>query len=203
MPESFIQLPADSSGKKSHTFQRTIGANTIDTSVALVGEQYLASYTAQGGMQLATASSHLMQIMAGASLRVRIRRIEVYGWTLATTAAIWACQIVRLTTAGTGGTVVTTSPLDPADSASGATAMTLPTAKGTEGVFIASATQVAQQTVATNGAMSAPLVFDFDGPRRKPLIIAAGASNGIAVRNSTGIAAAAVFIDVYFDEANF
>jgi hypothetical protein len=47
------------------------------------------------------------------------------------------------------------------------------------------------------------LVWDFDRPRSKPLIIAAGATNGIAVKNLNAIAAATVFINVWLDESNF
>lgn len=204
MAESFIQLAPDSTGKKAHTFDRTIGANTVQDEVILEGEQYLASYTVSAGASIATLDSHPLQIMAGASLKVRVRRIEIYQSVVATTAALGSLSIFRLTTAGTGGGAVTPALLDPADSASGATAMTLPTAKGTEGTRVWLGIVYWLQTVSASTPLPQPsIVIDFDQPRAKPLIIAAGTSNGIAIKNETAIAGASVRIVAWISESNF
>ena len=132
MPESVVQV-TEGSGKLLHTFQRTIGANSVEDEVVLNGEQYLATYRiATAQTSVATASSHLLQIMAGATLNVYIRSIRVYQVAMATAAAITVVALFRLTTAGTGGTVMAPQPLDTTDAASGSTSMTLPTVKGTE-----------------------------------------------------------------------
>ena len=83
--------------------------------------------------------------------------------------------------------------------------MSLPTVKGTEGVAIGRANPYLIQTMsATVGPPTAPLVvWDFDRPRSKPLIIAAGAANGIAVKNVTAVAGASITGTVWFDESNF
>jgi hypothetical protein len=206
--ESFINL-TEGSGKKAHTFQRVIGANTIEDEVMLIGEQYLATYnipTAAAGISVATANSHLLQIMAGASLVVFVRQIRIYQLAAATAAAIDAIEIVRLTTAGTGGTAITPAPRDSADAASGATAMTLPTVKGTEGTFIERATAQWTQTIATqSGGKQAVLVseFDWDDLRQKSVKIPAGTANGIAIKNPTARAAGTVIIQAVITEANF
>jgi hypothetical protein len=206
MPESFVNV-TEGSGKKLHSWQRTVGANTVEDEYVLQGENALATYcfpTLGAASSTATANSHLLQIMAGASLKVRIRRIEMHQSGLATTATFMQTTIVRLTTAGTGGTAVTPSPLDPADAASGATAMMLPTVKGTEGVGIAGASCYMMQTVTASAQMTNPIaVWDFDRPRSKPLIIPAGAANGIAVKNLTAVAAGTVHFTVWFDESTF
>jgi hypothetical protein len=205
MAESIVNV-TEGSGKKLHTFNRTIGANSVEDEVTLNGEQYLASYTAVIGApsSTATANSHLAQIMAGASLKVRIRRIEVWQFALATTAAYMDTRIYRLTTAGTGGTAATPAPLDTTDAASGATSQGLPTAKGTEGTNILAAPVYMVQTITASPAFPTPLVvWDFDRPRSKPLIIAAGTTNGIAIKNITAIAAASVIVNIWFDESNF
>lgn len=208
MAESFINQ-TEGSGKKAHTFQRVIGGNTVEDQVTLLGEHYLATYnvvTAAAGTSAATAASHILQIMAGASLNVFVRWIKVYQLAPATAAAIDALELVRLTTAGTGGTVVTPAALDTADSASGATAMTLPTVKGTEGTFIERATVQWTQTVATQsgGQMSQLLAtFDFDGFHEKGLRIPSGAANGIALKNPTARAAATVIVVAKIVETNF
>jgi hypothetical protein len=204
MPESLVQV-TEGSGKLLHTFQRTIGANTVEDEVLITGENYLATYTVEGAPATTTATSHLLQIMAGATLKVRVRRIEIHQLVAVTAAAIMSVSIVRLSTAGTGGTAVTAMPLDPSDAAAGATGMTLPTAKGTEAGanVIAIGALYLTQTVAASAAIAQPLIFDFDRPRSKPLIIAAGAANGICIKNTAAHAGATVGITVWVDESNF
>jgi hypothetical protein len=205
MAESIIQLNTGSGGPKAHTFNRTIGANSVEDEVVLLGENYLASYIAHPNANLstATAASHIFQVMAGASLKVRIRRIEVYQSVLATTVSFIDLQLWRLSSAGTGGTAVTPALLDTTDAASGFTLMTLPTAKGTETTLVVAQVAILVQTLGT-GTFAAPIaIFDFDRLRSKPLTIAAGATNGIALKNGGGVAGASVSVNVIFDESNF
>jgi len=205
MAEGIIQYTPGSGGKV-HAFDRTIGANTVQGEVVVVGEQYLPAYTVTTitPISAATAASHVLQVMAGASLRLRIRRIEVAQMGLATTGAFCQWAVYRLTTAGTGGTSITPQLLDPADSAAGATALTLPSAKGTEGALIWSGASPMTQTVtATSPANPKILDLTFDAPRSKPIHVAAGTSNGIALKNITAIAASTVVVTCWFDESSF
>ena len=82
--------------------------------------------------------------------------------------------------------------------------MTLPTVKGTEGVIIVQADPYLIQTAGASTIQQGPIVaWNFDQPRSKGLIIAAGATNGIAIKDVTGLAAGAVHVDIWFSEANF
>lgn len=206
MAESIVNV-TEGSGKKLHTFQRTIGVNAVEDEVILHGEPYLASYLigTGSGISVATAASHVLQIMAGGSLRVYLRRLMIYQVGLATTAGVGDFALLRLTSAGTGGTVVTPNPMDPADAASGCAAMTLPTVKGTEGVGLWRGELYFQQTLGTGEAGPAMLLadIDFDRFRIKPPIIAAGTTNGLALKAITGNAAASVTVLAYVSEANF
>lgn len=206
MAESLVQV-TEGSGKKLHTNSRTIGANTVEDEYVLIGEPFLATYrvtAAAGGISTATAASHLLEIMAGASLNLFVRRLEIVQLTPVTTAAIDEMQIFRLTTAGTGGTALTPRSMNTADAASGATAMTLPTVKGTEGALLDSDALYFTQTVATAGASSpGRCVWVFDGNRAKPLVILAGTTNGICIKNVTARAAGTVLVRAEFTEANF
>jgi hypothetical protein len=207
MAESFVNV-TEGSGKKLHTWQRTIGANNVEDEYVLQGEPALASYVAIGPAgtpsSTGTANSHLLQIMAGSSLKVRIRRIEVYQAGLATTAALCTLVIQRLSTAGTGGSAGSSAPLDTTDAAAGLSTMALPTAKGTEASLVAHAVVYLMQTVGASSQLSEPcLVLDFDTPRSKPLVIPAGTANGIAIKNLTAVAGATVYINVYADESSF
>ena len=205
MAEGIIQYTPGSGGKL-HSFDRTIGANTVQDQGIVIGEQYLPHYTVATvtAVSLATANDHICQLMAGSSLRLRVRRIEVTQVGLATTAGIDQWAIYRLTTAGTGGTAITPQLFDPADSAAGATAMTLPTAKGTEGALLWAGSAAATQTVtATPTMLRHLLLFEADGLRVKPIHVAAGTSNGIALKHITARAAATCVFTIFFDESNF
>ena len=178
----------------------------MDQKVVL-GEQYLPTYVlgSQGIASTATSLSHLLQIMAGASLNVRIRRIRVWQVAVATTAALASFVIIRLSSAGTGGTVQTAAPLVPSDGPSGATGMTLPTVKGIETTSISQQGVYFVQTIPTAMAgMSALLVdLEFDSSRGESLFIPAGVSNGIAIKQGVGQAGASVIVQVDFTEASF
>lgn len=204
MTRSYISV-TQGSGTKLGTNNYTDGGDSKHDEVVILGEQHLASYTVSSdSSSTATANSHLVQIMAGASLKVRIRRIEMHQNAMATTAALMETRLYRLTTAGTGDAPITPRPLDPADPASGATAGVLPTAKGTEGVLLGIGKPYLMQTVGASTPLAQPvLVWDFDRPRSKPLIIAAGSTNGIAIKNMTAVAGATIMVMVWFDEAPY
>ena len=201
MADSSINV-TEGSGKRLQTYDHTVSSVLVQRQAVVLGEQPLASYLAgASGVSTATANSHLLQIMAGSSSNVRIRRIELWQQVMATTAAIMQVSIVRLSTAGTGGGAVSVNNLDAADAAAGATAMSLPTAKGTEPGTLINAGVYMMQTVAASAQLAGPsLVWDFDGLRFKSLVIAAGTSNGIALKNVTAIAAGTVHINVWLSE---
>lgn len=206
MAESNVAV-TPGAGKNLHTWSRVIGGTTVEDEVVIVGDPYLASYTVRGAsVSTATLDSHLLQIMAGGALNVYVRRIRVYQQTVATAAALVACDIQQLTSAGTGGGAITPVRLDSSDAASGATGMTLPTVKGAEGSVYDSAVGYFVQTISASLGVPAPsLVWDFDFSRlrTKSIRIPAGAANGIAVkiRNATAGATALVIAEIV--EANF
>jgi hypothetical protein len=205
MPESYIGL-AEGVGKKAHSFQRVIGANTVEDEVTIAGLPYLATYTVTGtGVAIATADEHILQIMAGASLNVYLYRLLAFQQAVAGTAAIAQFRIIRLTTAGTGGSSLGISPLDTSDAAVGATGQARPTAKGTEGAQQWVGTAMMIGTVPTGGPTDATLMFDIDFERLygKPLRIPAGTANGICFKNVTAVAGATIQYTAIIAEAPF
>jgi hypothetical protein len=186
--------------KKAHTFQRTIGANTVEDQVVILGEPYLPGYVVGfNGISVGTSSDHVFQIMAGSSDKVRIRRIWLLQNALASSAGRVEFTIWRLSTAGTGGSVITPRPLETTDAAAGATAMTLPSSKGTESTFL--------QRFTLPMYAAFPVANDpwewVQLPNQKPITIAAGTSNGIALKVLTGITSATVSGYIEFDETSF
>lgn len=192
------------SGTYLDMVQRSIGSNTVLQDRTVMGEPAVATYTASTvtAISAATAAAHLFQVMAGASLRVPIRRIQLWQVANAGAATVAQMAIYRLSSAGTGGGVLTPSSLDPADGASGATVMTLPTAKGTEGALLWSGTVTF--TNAAQGAGFGPVLdLSFVDDTVKDMVIAAGTSNGIALKHITGVASVTVIPVVWFGEINY
>lgn len=204
MAEALIPVTAGS-GTNIHSWSKTIGANTVHDQAIFNGEYPYASYTVIAStISVATSTDHILEIMAGSTLNVKIRRIRIEQLANATTAALDSFLLMRVTTAGTGGTAITPGKLDNSDSAAGCTAMTLPSSKGSESTEIRRETLVMRQAFLTTAAQPEESIeWDFDRPRIKPLIIAAGTSNGICIKNGSAIAGATVIVYVELTEQNF
>lgn len=175
-------------GGKAAAYQRTVGGNAVDEPIVIEGESYLPSYIALAvNPGLDTANSHLLQLMAGSSLNLRVRRIVIDQGANATTAAVGAVEVWRVTTAGTGGTAITPAPLDTADGPSGATARSLPTAKGTESTVFWQFSIPWRNTAPVSGGVNSRWEWTPQ-PGMKPLIVPAGTTNGIVIKLVTAIA---------------
>jgi hypothetical protein len=202
MSQSFVPFNDNASAsRKFHTIQKSNGADTVEQYVMPIGEAYLPTYTACAlATVLTTANSHVFELMAGASLRVGVKRITMRLVTAATATANMQWGLFRLTTAGTGGTAYTPNPRDAADAASGATFMTLPSSKGTEGALMWLDASLVHQTITTVGVQRI-VDLDFTSLGAKALWIPAGTTNGLCFKNLTGVDPAAVYIDVDFVES--
>lgn len=179
----------EGSGRKARSFQRTDGgANTVDEMAYVESEPPLLTYTVSSitAISIATANSHLLEIMAGASLHVWLRRLRVTQVAVANAAQICTFALYRLTTAGTGGTAITPQKSDPSDAAAGATAMTLASAKGTEGSLLWAEARSLWSAVPT-ATNDVTLDWTFTTPRTKGIRVASGTSNGVALKNITAI----------------
>ena len=202
MSDTYIQANTDGTGKKIRTVDRTISSQVVHEEVQQLGESQLPSYfVTSTGTSLATAASHILQLMAGSALHVRVRRVTFVQLLNASTGATVNFEIRRLTTAGTGGTARTPAAFDTTtDGASGATAMTLPSAKGTEGVAVGEGTLALRQTAATSGSQVDDNWDWTQMPNQKPIIIPAGTSNGIALKVIGGNAGATGIVTIEFTE---
>ena len=116
MPESIIQLPADSTGKKLRTRQRTIGANLIEEQYVLVGSEEVISFSGRAqtfrmpGLA-GTAGQKLASIhnATGSTVLVRVNRITVdLAMTVvkAVTVLPPIIRVHRVTVLPTGGTAL-------------------------------------------------------------------------------------------------
>lgn len=197
MADTFLEVSAGQ-GTKLRTLTRSIGGSTVHEESVIPGDSHMPSYMTPGSsISVATVDTHLLQVMAGASLKLRIRRIVVVA-NAATIATTGAFQILRLTTAGTGGTALTPSPLDTTDPASGATAMAAVATVGTEGAVLL------RFSLGFPAAPPHGAVFEWvQSPNQKPIIVPAGAANGIVLKNLVAIAGGGINTWIEFDETSF
>jgi hypothetical protein len=199
MAESYVEV-TEGSGKKLWTETTVVGADTKHAEIIKLGEQYLSSYIINTGSISTATAIDALQIMAGASLRVRIRRITIQQTVLASAASTLNLALFRLTSAGTGGgAILTNTALDPSDSAPELTAMTLPSAAGTKGARLM---EMMFPLVAAH-PMSASQWQWIQSPTQKPIIIPAGTSNGLGFNIRAGIAGASITLTVEYDESSF
>lgn len=189
--------------KNIASYQRSVDAATVETYKYVKDEPFMHSYTAvvTAAVAMSTANSHLIQLMAGGTLRVGLRSILIEQVANATGIARIQLQLYRLTTAGTGGTSITPRPLDPLNSSVGATVMTLPSSKGTEGVLIDQRHMLIHTTATTIGVD--PLRWDLETERTQSAWITAGTSNGLAVKCVPSDASATFRMTMTFVEASY
>ena len=126
MPESFIQLPVDSTGKKMRTRQRTISAQTVEEQFIALGAEptytlWTPGTTTAGAGSNASAGGKLhMAVLnnAGSGQVLRVRKLFLANANLATTSTgiSLAFDVKRISTL-TGGTALTANPSDTTDGA--------------------------------------------------------------------------------------
>jgi hypothetical protein len=201
MGQSSINV-TEGSGKRLNTWDRTISSVLVQDQFTLPSEYPYPTYSVSAGnIVLATAASHLLQIMAGSSAYVRIRRITWQNLTAPAGVTIMQLQLFRLTTAGTGGTSITPRRFNMGDAAAGATAMTLPTAKGTESDQLYERAMFLSTAAVPTGPLG---MWEWtQHPGEEPIIIPAGTSNGLVIKNVGAVATATCSMTVEFTETSW
>lgn len=204
MAESSINV-TEGSGKRLHTYDRTVAGTLVQDQFVVPGEYPLASYIANCTATIATTGDATFQIISGATLNVRIRRIRVEQSANAGSASLWGFTIIRLTTAGTGGTALTPAKLDLADAAAGASCMynIASASSGTESTQLTYG-NISIRTASNAGAYEDVWVWE-QAPGIKPILIPAssGSTYGLEIKNGNGLATATVSITVEFVETSY
>ena len=188
----------EGAGKNIWTESRIVSAVTREAQVVLIGEPALPTYTVSAVSTSAiTTGAHLVQLMAGASLYVRVTKINISQRGATSGVATYqGLSLYRLTTAGSGGTAITPSRFDRGDAVASATAQTLPTAKGDEGDLLWYWNLTCEAT--------RPWVREMwsweASPRCKAIVIPPGTADGIALKLGTGVATVSYDIVIEFTE---
>ena len=191
----------EGAGAVLDAYSRTYGAGEQKVQKVITVHTDAPTYSiALCGIGIGTSTDHLLQLMNGASGVMIVTRVHVAQFALAGADAAWGFDLFRLTSAGTGGSSVATSganPVlvanDPGDSAfSGAAKYAVTSSKGTEG------DQIARRRLTIKTAQPTSYVEWTPAPGSKGIVVPAGTSNGIAVKNVTSVATATVDIMVTF-----
>lgn len=195
MAEAFINTN-EGSGKKLHTWNRTISANDVHDEFVLPGEMVYPAYTARFiNISVGTATDHVLALWAGSSLNLRIRRIYFRQAAASGAANRFTIEVWRTNTTPSGGTAVTMGKMDTADATAGFSAATLPSTKGTE------TGTVPLLVFECDGLSARPFNAPIEWTQHrsmKPIIVPAGTTNGLALKVGTAIASATIsgFVEV-------
>jgi len=189
---------ATSPDKYLWTEQRTVSSTAREAQVVLEGEGVYPTYSVVAySIAMATADSHLLQVMGDGSNYTRIKRIIVAPGG-ATALGIGAFQVLRLSSAGTGGATLTPSPYDTADTYAGG-AMSLPSSKGTEGVLVH-----AGVAPMSSGTVPNQLPYTWEpSVGGKPIILGPATSDGIVIKNMTALSGGTGIVVVEFITTSF
>lgn len=206
MPEGTVGVD-EGIDKKLHTWQRTVASVAVEDEFIVHGEPILPTYVTDDGaaMNTTTINKHLWQLMAGASKNLYVRRIILYVSILAGAATVVPFSLFRLTTAGTGGTAGTAGVAwDSTDVATGATYMTMPSALGTEGTHLWQTRTVVPAAVPALPNTEMKIIdWNFQDMYSKSIRIPAGATNGIALKNTAALATATYTGRIIYSESTY
>jgi len=186
--------------KYLHTNQRTISSTAREDQYVLPGQSAYPTYTSySGSVSVATANSHLLQIMGDGSNYGRLLRVRITIAGLASgSAAGGNFSIVRLSSAGTSGTAKTPAPFDTSNTYGGGS-MTLPSSKGTEGATVGFVGGIWFPTTVTG---TAPFITWTCGPEQ-PVIFGTATTNGIVIKNLDAVDPASVYVEALFLTTTF
>ena len=133
MPDSYIQVAPDSTGKKLRTFQRVVDGQTVEMQYILQGG-YPTFWLSTPSNAL-VAPTTLIDIFnaAGSGVSLKIRKLFFQQVYVATTGTNVSFDIVKTSAVGTGGTAVVPRSADSTDPAlpAGVTARAVPTGGAT------------------------------------------------------------------------
>jgi len=147
VPESIVQLPADGTGRKLRTRERTIGANIVQEQVVLVGSEAVVSFNGRAQSfrtpgRAGTTGQKLASIhnATGSTVLVRVNRITVDLAVTVVKAVTVLPPIIRahrVTVLPTGGTAMPKATVDTAQTSNASvTLLQDASADGTSGTVI-------------------------------------------------------------------
>lgn len=135
MPESFVRLPADGTGKRLRHRERVIGVETVYEQAVFQGS--MPTYSVWSGPQAFAANKHFLTLFNTSTSPIRVRKLFLQNLQLTAITGVGVnFRVGRLTSAPTGGSAVTPVKSDSADPGiTGLTALAGATATITDPLF--------------------------------------------------------------------
>lgn len=115
MPDSYIQVPADSSGKKTRTRELTIGANVVHEQATF--QAGLPTYYALADALVFAQNKHHISIFngVGSGKIIKIRKVFTLNLAVAAITGVMVRFDYKRTTAQSAGTAITAQKADTND----------------------------------------------------------------------------------------
>ena len=145
MPESYTQVPPNSTGNKMRTRTRTIGANTVHEQSVFSGS--LPTYYALADAVAFAANKQMLSILnaAGSGKMIVLKKLFLIDLAIAAVTGVALRQDVKRITAHSGGTAITPQSAD-----------------STNPALPAEVTVRTGATSVTEGALLFPMTFSND-----------------------------------------
>jgi hypothetical protein len=117
VPESFIWLPPDSTGKKLRTYEKVIGGNTVHEQYVIQAGFPTFYFNSAPSAAAGPVNHWDVFNAAGSGVILKVRKLFLQQHYLAQTGVVATFDIHRTDSVGTGGTALTGRSADTADAA--------------------------------------------------------------------------------------
>ncbi len=149
MPESFIQVPPNSTGARMRTRSRVVSGNTVHES-AVYRPGADTWYVYADNVAAASAKSHVSIFNGvGSGMIIQIRKLFVYNLTTAAVSGAWTRFDLRRSTAQAAGTAITPVAADTTNPALPVTILAATGATVTDGGIILPFTTTSEENTVT------------------------------------------------------
>lgn len=136
MPEGYVQLPVDSTGKKLRTYEKTVGANTVHEQYVLIAGFPTYYYQSASSSAVGPVVHFDLFNASGSGITVKVRKLFLQQTYVAQTGTAATFTVDRTSAVGTGGSSITGIPSDSVDGniSASVTSRSLPTGGATSSV---------------------------------------------------------------------
>lgn len=119
MPESFVQVAPDSTGKKLRTYQKVVEGQTVEEQYVIQAGFPTFYFQSADNALAGSATNHLFDIFnaSGSGLVLKVRKLFLQNTYSVQTGVAAVFSVERTSTVGTGGAVITGVRSDTADAA--------------------------------------------------------------------------------------
>jgi hypothetical protein len=149
VPESYVQVPANSTGVKLRSRQRTVGANTVDEQFFTAAPD--VTFYAYSGSAACAANKHFLSILNTGAQVFHVEALYLINTALVALTGVALQFDIKKVTAVSGGTAITVQQADSTDTAIASTTIQTAPPTVTEGAVLWSHFTNNDEVGVTNG----------------------------------------------------